>query len=426
MESYEERLEESISVINIPIDIELDELEASLNRNLSGTLYEDNSLKDGDKMKVRAVKQADFQLGLEQDAVTYKVPLDLWIQYDIGISKVEASGQIALDFKTGFEFSENWDILTKTEVLSYSWAKKPRLKMGMVNLPIGFIADLVLKRSKSAIASSIDELVKEQFDLRKTVEEAWQQMFEPTLVAEAYNTWLTVNPQFIGMSPMEMGNGRIRSTIYVEGKPSVTVGEKPAPSFVKPLPPLRISPVVSDEFTLHLNTQISYKEAERIAKAELLGETFSYGKRAVTIEDLEFYGQGSKIVVNTVLSGTYDGSIYLTGQPVYNPKKNTVELQDLDYTMNTRSALFRSAGWLLKSAIKKKIKRNFNFLLDYNLKDMQQQFQEQLRNYKVSEGITLNGELRDLSLQNAFLTPDGIVVDLALQGNLNVAVRGLY
>ncbi|TXB68821.1 DUF4403 family protein [Phaeodactylibacter luteus] len=425
MESYEDPFEEQVSVINLPIDIPVDELQALLNQQLYGTLYEDNNLRDGDKMMVRAVKQGDIEIGIDSQSITYSVPLDLWIRYDLGISTAEATGQITLDFKTGFDIGADWEIRTQTAVAGYEWQQKPRVKMGFIDLPVGFIADLVLRNSKWRIATAIDDVVREQFNLRKTVEEAWKEMFNPILVSEDYNTWLTVNPQFIGMSPVQMGNNRIQATIYVETRPSVKIGQRPDPAFPRPLPPLRISEVEGLDFTLHLNTKVSYDEAERIAKQELIGESFSYGRRSVTIEDLEFFGQGNNIVINTTLSGTYNGSIYLLGTPVYNTLSNKLEIKNITYTLDTKNFLFRSAGWLMKSTIKNKIAENVNFLLDYNLKDLQEQFQEQLREYEVATGVILNGALEAVDIRNAYLTADGMMVDLALKGNLDVRIRGL-
>jgi hypothetical protein len=79
----------------------------------------------------------------------------------------------------------------------------------------------------------------------------------------------------------------------------------------------------------------------------------------------------------------------------------------------------------MKSTIKNKIAENLNFLLDYNMKDMQAQFQEQLQDYELATGVVLNGNLQALDLRNAYLTVDGMVVDLALTGNVNVRVKGL-
>ena len=424
-EQYESLFEERLSVINIPVDIDLRELERSLNQQMKGVIYEDKDLNDGDHMRVRAEKQQDIRLGIDSQLIKYRVPLSLWIQYDLGISKVEAEGELAIDFKTAFAITEDWNIITVTEVVRHDWLKKPRLKMGVVSLPIGFIADLVLQNSKATLTRNIDELVQQRFNLRELVGEAWRKMYEPILVSEAYNTWLAINPQAIGMTPLDMKGDKISGVILVESLPRVNIGRPPGNIRAQPLPNLQLRREAGDDFTIHINTEISYGEAERIAKAQLLGQTFSQGKRSVTVEDLELYGQGNKIVVNTKLSGSYNGSIYLVGKPVYNFRKNTIEIEKLDYELSSRNFLLKSAGWLLKSTMKNKIEENMNFLLDYNLEEMQAQFQEQLSTYKITDDVLLKGELKDISIQNAYLAPESIIVDLALSGRLNIKVNGL-
>jgi hypothetical protein len=426
MEQYETVYEEKSSVINIPVEIDIRELEQALNEQLRGALYEDNDLKDGDRMMIRAEKRENIRLSIDSNLIKYRVPLKLWIKYDLGISKVEADGLLTLDFRTSFEITRDWQVRTLTEIASHEWAQKPRLRMGVVNLPIGFIADMVLKNSRAVISRNIDELVKEQFNLRTLVEDAWSQMFQPLLISEEYSTWLTVNPQLIGMTPLSMRGQYIRSNIFVEGQPRVRVGREPEHLRPAPLPPLQVRQEVGEGFTLHLNTDITYEEAERIAKLQLLNETFSQGKHSVTINNIELYGQGTQMVVNIGLRGSYNGSIYLIGTPTYDPRRNSIDIDDLEYTLDTRNFLMRSAGWLLKSTIKKKIAENMNFLLDYNLKEMQAQFQEQLRDYKISEGISLRGELRELGIQHAYLRPESIAVELVLKGRVNVDVKGLH
>ena len=48
-----------------------------------------------------------------------------------------------------------------------------------------------------------------------------------------------------------------------------------------------------------------------------------------------------------------------------------------------------------------------------------------MRIFKISDDVTLKGELKDISIQNAFLAPEAIIVDLALSGRLNINVNGL-
>ncbi len=426
MEQYNERqMTEQLSVVNIPVRLHLEAFEKSLNEELTGVLYEDNDLKDGDKMMIRAEKQQDIKISFLGQTIQYQVPLRLWIKYDIGITNVEANGDIALNLKTDFVIQEDWSLHTITNVESYHWLKSPKLKMGSFNLPVGFIADIVLKNSKNTIASSIDEAIKESFDLRKMVQDTWDKMFDPLLVAPEYNTWLLVNPQHIGMTPLVLDQDTLMSTIFVESKPKVKFGEKPAKTPPLPLPAFKEGSTQQDDFVLFLSTEVPYTEAERIARAEMVGETFSEGKRTVTVEDIELYGHGNKIIVNAKLSGSYNGSIYLTGKPVYNANKNAIDIKDLDFTLETRNFLLKSGAWLLKSTIRKKLQENMNFLLEYNMNELKKQLEQQLSNYQVSRNIYLEGQLEALNIQDAFLAPTSIRVELAVKGRLNVQVKGL-
>ena len=102
----------------------------------------------------------------------------------------------------------------------------------------------------------------------------------------------------------------------------------------------------------------------------------------------------------------------MVGKPEYNKKKNSIDIKNLKFTLETKSFLLKSAAWLLRSTIKKKIQENMDFLLDYNMVEIQKQMQEQLQHYEVSKDIFLNGVLEGLNIQNAYLTPESIRVDI--------------
>jgi len=367
----------------------------------------------------------DVKLQMRGQTIRYEVPVKVWVRYNAGITRLEANGEIAMNFNTDFDIDRDWNMETVTNIETYEWLKQPRLRVAGMNLPVGFIADIILKRSKTVITQSIDQQVQENFNLRKMVEDVWKQMFDPVLVSPEYNTWLLVNPQNIGMTPLVTDEQSISSVIVVESLPRVSLGERPEAMGATDLPPFIFRDTTLNDFVIRLRTDVPYEEAERLAKQELLGETFSEGKRSVTIEDLELYGQGNKLIVNTKLSGSYNGSIYLTGRPVYNPKKNVVDIKDLDFTLETRNFLHKSAAWLLKGTLRKRIEENMNFLLQYNLDELKNQLQEQLNNYPITRSIVLDGKLEDLNIQDAFLSTEAIRVDVALVGRLNVQVNGL-
>jgi hypothetical protein len=211
----------------------------------------------------------------------------------------------------------------------------------------------------------------------------------------------------------------------VESRPFVKLGDRPADQSIPLLPPLEQVAGSDEDFFLLIDAEIPFEEAERLARDQLIGETFESGKRSVTVDDVEIYGSGDKIIVNTTLTGSYTGSVYLEGEPVYNARRNTVEVKDLNFTLNTQNFLYKSAGWVLKSTIKHRLQESMEFLLDYNIDDMKKQLQEQLNNYRISEEVNLNGKLENLGILDVSLTPESIMVDIGVTGMVEIQVRGL-
>ena len=288
IEEYQQyEIEEKPSALNIPIKINVKELEASLNKQLINPLYKDSLTTDGDNMAITANKKEDISISIDSQMVTYRVPLALDIKYDIGFTNVNAFGEIALVFKTAFNILETWELETSTILEDYQWLQTPKVKLAGINLPVGFIANVIINQSREVLTASIDEQVKTNFNFKKVIEDTWEEMFNPMLVSEEYNTWLSINPLDIGMTSIQMDRDTMSSVIIVQSKPKISLGEKPAAATWRPLPLFKYRDFQSESFVLSLSTDVSYEEAERITKEQILGETFSQGNRSVTIEDLD-------------------------------------------------------------------------------------------------------------------------------------------
>jgi hypothetical protein len=422
MEKYETQFEDKTSFINIPVHLQIDELEKLLNEQFNGLLYEDNSFDDGDKMKIKAEKTEALTIVPDIMALKYSVPLDLQIAYKTPLGIVNADASIRLFFRTAFDIDSEWNLNTETSVLNYVWSKKPSINIGGIRISAGFIGDIILNRSSTFIAKSIDEQVSANLNLRETVEEAWKGLFDPILVSPEYNSWLTVNPQSLSMTRPQMDDQSINTNLIVEANPDIKLGNKPdlSGNISNTLPPFQYSNDYNDNFSLFIGTEITYEQADSMAKAELLGQRFESGKYYAVIEDLEIYGQGNNIIVNTKLSGSYNGSIYMTGKPNFDPKKGSVDIADLQFTLDTKSFLHKSTAWLLKTTLKKQVKENLNFLLDYNLTEISKMLSEQLKQYELSKNVYLQGTLDDLSIQNAWLSSDGIKMVIGIKGELDI------
>ena len=424
-EKYNQEVMQKKSIINIPVAIELPELAISLNKAFSGVLYEDDDVNDGDNLALTATKAADIVLEPAIMGIRYKVPLSLLIKYKVGFAVFNADGDITLDFLTSFEIKDDWTFETTTTIESYTWQKKPGLNLAGIRLPVQFIGDMVMAKSRDFLSASIDEQIKANMNFHDIIDDLWMKLFEPSLVSPEYNTWLLVNPQAITMTKPHTSDDEISFVIGIESRPSLSVGKEP--DYLKPdkLPKFSYAEELLPSYELHLYTNVPYEEAERLAKSNLLDKTFESGKYSATVKNIHLFGQEDKLVVNTVLDGSYKGSIYLIGKPVFNERKNSLDFKDLKFTLNTSNFLHKSAAWLLKSTLKKQIKENVNVLLQYNMTEMEQLIKQQLDHYEIRNGVDLHGNLSEFRIQDAFLTKEGFNIEMLLTGNVFMKISGL-
>jgi Domain of unknown function (DUF4403) len=416
-----------ISTLNIPLNIGINELVQNLNTKITGVLYEDYSFDDNgkDDLMLKIMKSQDITLFMTDQTLKYRVPVSLWMKKKLLVGSVEGQGEIALNFKTNFSLKENWTLPTYTEVEFHEWIKKPVLKTGIGDLGIESIANIVLNRSKQDLAKSIDKVVGEQLNLRPIMQSAWEAIQSPTLLSPEYQMWLKTTPISISMTSLTTTGNAIKSTIAVECYNDVSFGEKPAFRENSNLPDLKIINESADDFKLHFTTDVPFAEAEKMAKNSLIGQLIGEGKQQVRVEDIKLTGNDDKIVVNTQLSGAFNGKIYFIGKPVFNEKKNQIEFADLDYHIDTKSFLHRSASWLLKGILKNRMQKAMVFPLEENITALKKSVQTTLDRYEIQPGVVLTGKLNDVKVLGTSVSPTSILVNLSSEGKVNVSMNGL-
>ncbi|MBC7776497.1 MAG: DUF4403 family protein [Phycisphaerae bacterium] len=417
------------STLSIPVSISVDEILRSLNTRLNGkALFEDYSYDDNghDGLMMNAWKSQDINLFFAGNTVKYRVPLKLWMKKELVFgAAAEAEGELALNFKTTFNINPDWSLSTQTEVEYHEWISRPILKTGIGDISVETIANIVLNRSKKTLSKTLDQYVSQQINLRPYVQEAWEAIQQPVLIDEAYRMWSKTTPLSIGLTPLTTYNDALQTKIAVECLNDVSFGEKPTFRENSFLPNLTLLTEAPDDFQMRFATDVPFAEAERLAKNIMIGQVFESGKKKVKVEDLALWGNNDKVVVNTTLSGSFNGHIYFIGRPEFNPAKNQIEVKDLDFHVDTRKFLLRSASWIFQGTIKKKMAASMTFPLAQNIAEVKNAVQQTLSNYQIQPGITLYGALDSVAVQDTRVTPTGIRVNLFSTGKVNVDVKGL-
>lgn len=409
-----------VSILNIPVNLKLSVLESIINSQLNGLLYEDKDFNDGDRMKVKVYKRNPIKLSGKDNELKYRIPLSIQVVYDAMVTNVLASGEIELEAKTSFKISKDWTLKTQTDVTNYVWIKKPVAQVVGVNIPLGSLADVILNNSKSYLGKQMDETTSSYFDLKSIVSSAWNSISRILSVSEEYKTWLSVNPSKVTMAPLIIQGDSILSNLSLMAKPQLSIGDKPRENMVNKIPDY--SQVLNDNLRtlLVLRTKLPFSETKNLTLKQVGGQTFSSGKKSVTVVDVNYFGINNKLGVELTLSGVYKGKIFLTGTPQIEAKTNLINLPDLDFNLETKNFLVKSAGWILKSNLRKMIQENINFYLTLNLNETKKELEKQLNDYPLATGFKMKSRIDQLSVENIQITPEGIMVDLAIGGNLGV------
>lgn len=421
------------SVVNIPLSISIDGLEKTLNSSLQGLLYEDNSYtdNDNDNMKIKVWKKNDIKIGASSDAFSYQVPLKLWVKLRYGAlgfyDYKEVEGAIQMDFRTTYEIDDRWKMVTKTTMTDYKWLEAPKIKVAGQKISVQRIANSLIKTNKKLLEDTIDDQIKANLDIRESAKEAWSMMQDPILVDEQYKVWLQLTPKSVAMTPLKVEKGHILSSIGIQSAAEVVIGEKPIVEKNPVLPPFTRPNSIPELFVINLSAEVPYFEAERVAKEELVGQTFKddKGKRSITIKNITIFGQDEDIIIGAVVDGSAKGTIYFRGKPEYDPATATVEITNVDFDLKTKNVLLGSADWLFKSTIIKKMTPYLKFPLQENLTDAKDMIQKELESYEVMEGITMNGSLETLNVDGIYPTPNGMRVLVSTKGKIKLNVDGL-
>ena len=137
------------------------------------------------------------------------------------------------------------------------------------------------------------------------------------------------------------------------------------------------------------------------------------------------YGQNERLIIKAGLKGSMNGYIYLKGIPHYDPVTQKLSMQGLDYDLDTKNSIIKTAGWLLQGQFSRMMENKMVFPIGDQISDAKRTIQAALSNFKIIDGVLLKGTLTDIVPDKVYLTPKHIYSVVFAQGNVNLRVDGL-
>lgn len=425
--------ERTISYLNIPIEINIKEVERQINGNLGASLYNDDSF-DNDDLKLKIDKTGDFVItAIQNENFSFEVPLAIDVVKAVSIlgfrQSAGSSFKMKAKFSSTFFLNSNWDFNTSTKVDGFEFITEPRVSIGGVNIPIKALVEKVLYNYQPYIARQIDEQVANNVVIKPQVLELWNSLKEPILLSETYKTWLKVEPQDMLISPIRTKGNKLNLNIAMKAYVDTFTGQPKEEKVQKStdLPPLKFVSNPPAGFHINISNLLNFKEAQSIAKSMFVGQTynFSNNKYAVTVDGLDLFGTiDNQMAIKLNLSGSIDGTVFLKGEPIYDQSSNTIQLVNLDFDIKTKNVLLKSAAWLLEGKLEKEIGKKMVFSLDDMLSQLQSSVNQSLSKEYI-KGLKIETSSLKMVPKDVSLSKEGIVSHFTAVGNIKLSIDGL-
>jgi hypothetical protein len=426
MHSEKTAYERRISTLNVPVQIPVAEIENQLNRQMKGLLYEDNNLNDDD-LAIKVWKRDSMLIDAEGNVFNIKVPLKIWVKAGkFGIYK-EIEFALNANIATTLTLTPDWQLKTITQPKAYEWVSRPVFKLGFIEIPVTGIIENVLDEQIPEISKQLDKYVGEKVEVKKYVQQAWNQVQEPYLMSKEYDSWLKVTPLEVQMTPIRGKDHHARTTLGIRTYTESYFGDKPEQTLNPVLPPLKMVETMPDDFHIGISGEVSHKQATKMLSALMLEQTYQFqdGKYKITVKSLDVYGNDEKLIIAAGLQGSLNGTVYFTGIPVFNRENKMLEIRNLDYELDTKNKLLKTASWLAHGKFVKILSESFKFPLAPQIEQAKKAIQDNLTHYQLAKGIFLRGKLETLEPKDVFITPNSIIATLEATGTVDVKIEGL-
>lgn len=423
--------ENSPSFIHLPISIKLKDIENKTNSLLNGLIYEDNTIED-DNIEVKIWKLAPIQFENKEGKIKTILPLKAIIKYRIGTKKMGIQLYTTKEFNLNGAVTlvsevdlVNWKLSTKTQFQTIEWNESPTMILLGKNIPVTFLINSSLPIFKSRIEKKIDESIAKNMDFKPNVLSTLEKICLPFQISQEHESWLRATPIEIYTTTAKLTNDSILINMGLKCTMETIVGKKPETKFNANSIILKPVNKIPNSVIANIAVVSTYQDASSLMTKNFKGQEFFVGKKKIKVLDVKIWTKKGKMIIALEVQGSANGTIYLTGIPMYDAASKELYFGQIDYVLETKNKLLQTANWLAQGIILKKIEANCRYSIRPNLEEGEKNLKGYLNNYSPTTGLNVNGKLKSLQFKNVQLTNQAIIAYLSIEGEVNISVDGL-
>jgi hypothetical protein len=203
---------------------------------------------------------------------------------------------------------------------------------------------------------NIDEAISKSMDYKPNVLDALEKICQPFQMSEAYQSWLRVVPVELYTTQSSLQKDAITFEMGLKCNMETLV-QKPESKFDRSKIVLKPVAKMPEHVSANIVAVSSYTDASNLMTRNFAGQEFGSGSKKVTVQKVNIWHKDGKMIIALDLLGSLNGTVYLSGVPQYNDQTKEIYFDQLDYAVDTKSRLMRTASWMAQGYILKKCRK---------------------------------------------------------------------
>ncbi|HEX8273777.1 MAG TPA: DUF4403 family protein [Longimicrobiaceae bacterium] len=265
----------------------------------------------------------------------------------------------------------------------------------------------------------VDAELRRALVLRPQVEDVWDRLQEP--IPAGKGVFLLFRPEAVALAEPTARGTRMRTSLSVTVRPRVVLGERPE-TRPTPLPDYARTAPRAGGFRVNLVAELPYEAANRMLADELVGKEVELRGHRVQVRGVELYpGGGRRLALRVRVGGDARGTLYFVGTPLYNPNSQTVVVPDLDFSVESRNVLGRSADWLLHDELRDRIRGAAHFAVGDRVAEIRDKVNTAM-NRDLGRAVKLSGHVESLRPVGVFVTRTALATLVEADGSARVDI----
>jgi hypothetical protein len=349
------------------------------------------------------------------DLITEKpVCISPRIPFSCGVG--EPMRKMSLQYTSNFELTKDYGIKTTTTLTKLEAIDPCKVTVFHFDATDQLLTEV--KKSLTTLAKDIDKQTS-AINFKSQAKAAWKQASE-TFYIPSYG-YVHLNPLTIGLVEPRVSNNMLYSTLIIEARP--LFNHNPTSVTPKPLPDLNIvKKPVNDTFQLFVDFNLNYDSLSKTIQQLAGGQKLMLQKKEIIFDSVSIAGaSNNELLFKVKFSGSKKGILYLRGIPTFNPETETIELTNLDFDLETKSVLLKTAKWLFSNRILEEIRKISKQDLKYQMKTLTKALNESL--HYTYQDYYLNGSINDLHVTHLYPDTSQLVVRVKAKGKMKLTNR---